>query len=118
MLRLFSDVSSAEDLSLRIDLRDFRGIRSDTPMGHARFEMGQPTAVESTPFMTSRYSYDIPLPADDRMVPGNTYSLLLRVLNAEGLTVSEEQQAKLVWPEGGLETAVEGCYLPPYSKQP
>jgi hypothetical protein len=118
MLRLYSDVRYAEDLNLRIDLREFRGIGADTPMGHARFAMGEPTGVETTPFLTARYSYDIPLPADDRMVPGNTYSLLLRVLNAEGLTVSEEQQAKLVWPEGGLETAVEGCYLPPYSKQP
>jgi len=118
VLRLYSDVRYAEDLDLRIDLREFRGFKVDTPMGHTRFAMGEPAAVESTPFMTSRYSYDIPLPADDRMVPGNSYSLLLRVLNAEGLAVSEEQQVKLVWPENGLEAAVDGCYIPPFVEQP
>ena len=112
MLRLYSDVLFEEDLSLRIDLRQRRSVGADIPLGHAHFAMGDPTEVTETPFMSARFSYDIPLPATDRLREGERYTLLLRMLNADGLPVSEEQQTSLTWPEGGLESAADGCYIP------
>jgi hypothetical protein len=113
MIRLFSDMRYADDLVLRIDLREFRGMRADTPLAHSTFRLGEPSRVLETPFMTSRYYYDVPLPVTEKMTGGSNYSLLLRMINAEGLTVSEEQQVKLRWPDGGLSSAAEGCDNPP-----
>jgi len=112
VLRIYSDARFDEDLSLRVDLRESRGFKIDIPLGYARFPIGEPSEVISTPFMASQYSYDIPMPLDENLVEGEAYSLLLRVLNAGGLTVSEEQQVRLVWPEGGLDRAAKGCYSP------
>ena len=113
MLRLYSDMLFDEDLSLRIDLRQRRTIGADVPLGHAEFQMGEPAEITETPFMSSRYSYDIPLPVSpDRLRQGKSYSMLLRVLNADGLPVSEEQQVSLIWPEGGLRSAADGCDVP------
>jgi hypothetical protein len=112
-LRLYTDVKFSDELSLRIDLRENRGgIKADVPLGHSHFAMGEPTEVIQTPFMTSRYSYDIPLPAAEQMQGGNRYNLLLRILNTDGLAVSEEQQVQLEWPQGGLGSAAPGCYVP------
>jgi hypothetical protein len=111
-IRLFSDVRFAPDLRLRVDLREFRGVRADIPVGHALLPMGDSTNVVETPFLTSRYSYDIPLPAAGRLYPDRSYSLLLRVLNADGLTVSEEEQVKLRWPAGGAPRGGPDCSSP------
>ncbi len=116
MLRLYSDLQFSDELSLRIDLREHRGIKADDPLGHAHFAMGTPSEVLQTPFMTSRYSYDIPLPAVEQLQAGTTYNLVLRVLNADGRAVSEEQQVQLEWPLGGLDSAAPGCYVPPVAE--
>ena len=76
--------------------------------------MGRPAKVEHTPFMSARFSYDIPLPASTSLQEGEQYTLLLRMLNADGRPVSEEQQASLTWPTGGLQTAADGCYIPDF----
>jgi hypothetical protein len=112
MLRLYSDARFDEDLSLRVDLREFKTIGADPPIDLARFPMGEPTAVVETPFMSSRFSYDIPLRAHEQLQEGQTYGLLLRMLNADGLPVSEEQLVKLEWPTGGLASAAPGCSMP------
>jgi len=111
-LRLFSDVRFAPDLRLRVDLRDFKGMRADTPIGHALLPIGEFTDLVATPFLTSRYSYDIALPAAERLRGDHSYSLLLRVVNADGLTVSEEEQVTLRWPSGGVPSAEEICSSP------
>lgn len=111
-LRLYSDVRFAEDLSLRVDLRKFRGIKKDTTIGHAHFTLGEPTAIVETPFLTSRFSYDVPLPVGDYFQDGETYSLLLRILNVDGLAVSEEQQLQLIWPDGVDDMMADGCFVP------
>jgi hypothetical protein len=113
MLRLYSDVRFGEGLSLRVDLGDFGAIKADVPLGHTRFAMGEPTEVIETPFLSARFSYDIPLPTSELLKEGEKYTLLLRMLNADGLAVSEEQQVKLEWPTGGLAAAAPGCYVPP-----
>ncbi len=116
MLRLYSDVRFGEGLSLRVDLGDFGAIKADVPLGHTRFAMGEPTEVIETPFMSARFSYDVPLPATDLLEEGEKYTLLLRMLNADGLPVSEEQQVKLEWPTGGLTSAAPDCYVPPLAE--
>ncbi len=56
----------------------------------------------------------MPLPAVEEMEGGEAYVLLLRILNADGLPVSEEQQVRFKWLEGGGES-VTGCYSPALS---
>jgi len=112
MLRLYSDVRFAPDLSLRIDLRDHGGLKASAPIGHSHFAIGEPQDVVETPFLTSRFYYDIPLPGSDRLVGGHRYNLLLRMVNTEGFSVSEEQQVEMVWPVEGLRSAAEGCSIP------
>ena len=67
----------------------FGAIKADVPLGHTRFAMGEPTEVIETPFMSARFSYDVPLPATDLLEEGEKYTLLLRMLNADGLPVSD-----------------------------
>jgi hypothetical protein len=117
MLRLYSDVRFDEDLSLRVDLRDSIAIKADVPLGHTHVRIGEPSAVIETPFMSSRFSYDIPLPDSKRLEEDEKYTLLLRMVNADGFAVSEEQQVKLEWPTGGLASAAPGCYVPPLSEE-
>ncbi len=111
-LRLYSDLQYAVGLTVRIDLREDGGIKADRTLGFSGFVLGEPTAVEETPFMTARFYYDIPLPSLEVLEEGEEYVLLLRVLNPDGLPVSEEQQVRFRWPEGGLVEAA-GCYSPP-----
>jgi len=118
MLRLYSDLRFEEDLRLRIDLRQRRTVGADIALGHATFSMGEPTEVTQTPFMSARYSYDIPLPASSILQEGEGYSLLIRLLNSDGLPVSEEELANLTWPAGGLPPAAKGCTDPVLIKPP
>ncbi len=55
MLRLYSDLQYTEGLMLRADLRQDGGIKADETVGFTRFSLGEPTAVQETPFMTARY---------------------------------------------------------------
>jgi hypothetical protein len=117
MLRLYSDVRFDQLLTLRVDLRLSGRVKADIPIGHTQFAMGEPTEVIQTPFMSARFSYDIPLPAAKQLEEGEEYTLLLRMLNADGLPVSEEQQVKLEWPIGGLAAAAPGCYVPSIAEE-
>ena len=51
-----------------------------------------------TPFADARYYYDIPLTQPEDLKSGKGYTILLRVLNPDGLPVSEEQQLRFLWP--------------------
>ncbi len=110
-LRLYSDLQYEEGLTLRADLREDGGIKADSTLGFSSFELGEPTAIEDTPFMTARYYYDIPLPEVEAMESGQSYVILLRILNDRGLPVSEEQQVRFNWPAGGLDL-ITGCNSP------
>lgn len=107
-LRLFSDLRYAPTLSLRADLRrSSGGTGADEPLGWAFYPLGEPTSVISTPFMTARYFYDIPLRLPPDLEPGANYTLLLRMLDLASYPVSEEQQLRFRWPADASELDVE-----------
>jgi len=108
-LRLFSDLKFAADLSLRLDLRISDGIKVDQPVGVFLVPLGESTEVVQSPFTLSRFSYDIALPAVSDLEPKTSYAILMRVLNAEGQPVSEEEGVRFEWPEVGFTRVAPNC---------
>jgi hypothetical protein len=98
-LRVFSDHGFSPELALRIDVRESKIVWADRPLDHILLPVGEPDGVIETPFASARFFYDIPLPMPKAMEQGSAHTLLLRLLNPEGLPVSEEQQLRFVWPE-------------------
>ena len=94
---------------LRLDLRKSKGTRADRPLGQSRFALDEPTEVIETPFMTARYYYDVALPAVPGIERGQAYTWLLRVLNPDGLAVTEEQQVRFEWPMAGFGESPAHC---------
>ncbi len=113
-LRLFADHSFDATLRLRIDLREVTGkpIDADHPIDLDFFDLGSPTVVVQTPFMVSRYYYDIPIDEERAVREGGSYTLLLRVLNPDGIPVSEEQQLSFTVPVGISARMPEHCRPP------
>jgi len=97
-LRLFSDYRFSPELALRIDLRESKTTSADLPEGTRVVALGEPAGVVKTPFADARYYYDIPLTPPEVLERGKGYTILLRVLNPDGLPVSEEQQLRFLWP--------------------
>ena len=108
-LRLFSDLEFAADLSLRLDFRLSRAVEADRPIGLTLVPMGDSTEVVQSPFSLSRFSYDVSLPALSEFQPGESYTILMRVLNADGRPVSEEEQVRFEWPAVGFSEAAPEC---------
>jgi len=100
ILRLFSDLEIDADLEVRIDLRDASDAWADPEIRRGAMPIGAPHEVVMTPFMTARYYYDVPLPSTAGFLEGEAYTLLVRILNADGYPVTEEQQIRFEWPEG------------------
>ncbi len=91
-LSLFSDLRFGPAHRVRIELRRSR-IRADLPLAVVGIPAGEPHLVPEGPFSISKFRYDLRLPAslagkiDDR----HPYSVYVRVLNAEGLPLTEEE---------------------------
>lgn len=102
-LRLYTDHRVAPELQLRIDLREARDLRSDRFLSTTISELESPRAMIETPFMTASYYYELALPQLAALPPDRPYTLLLRIINPDGLPVTEEQQIFFRFPEGGEE---------------
>ncbi len=89
---LYSDLRFAPNHRLRIELRRSR-IRADLPLAVAQVPVGQPQAVPEGPFALSKFRYDVSLPRKlaERVDDRHPFSVYLRVLNAEGLPLTEEE---------------------------
>jgi hypothetical protein len=91
-LSLFSDLRFAPGHRVRIELRRSR-IRADLPLAVVGLPVGEAQPVPEGPFAISKFRYDLRLPQslagkiDDR----HPYSVYVRVLNAEGLPLTEEE---------------------------
>jgi hypothetical protein len=97
-LKLYSDLLFERSMPLRLYLRDAkRGV--DKEIMIATLDLGEPHAVPETPFMESRYYYDIPIPWTGNLREKEGYTLLMRGINSEGLPVTEEQEIRLQMPE-------------------
>lgn len=108
-LRLFSDLQFAADLSLRLDLRISSTFKADQPLGVYLIPLGRSTEVVQSPFTLSRFSYDVALPAYADLQPKTSYTFLMRVINAEGRSVSEEEKVRFEWPAVGFSKAAPKC---------
>ena len=98
-LDLYSDLQFPEDLRLRLELRKSR-IRSDTLVEVAITELGAPLPEPDSPFQIARYRYQVPLNAPQvALEPGVAYTVYLRVLNPQGLPVTEEQPLRFRIPD-------------------
>lgn len=98
-LDLYSDLQLPADLRLRLELRKSR-IRSDPLVEVAITELGSPLPEPESPFQIARYRYEIPLNSPRvSLEPGVAYTLYLRVLNPQGLPVTEEQPLRFRLPE-------------------
>jgi len=109
ILRLFSDLEIDPDLRVRVDLRDASDAWADPEIRHGAVPIGPPHEVVMTPFMTARYYYDVPLPSTAGFQEGDGYTLLVRVLNADGYPVTEEQQIRFEWPKGVTDRLAPAC---------
>ncbi len=91
-LSLFSDLRFSPEHRVRIELRRSR-IRADLPLAVAQVPTGEAQLVPEGPFAISKFRYDLPLPKDlnDRIDDRDPYSVYLRVLNAAGLPLTEEE---------------------------
>lgn len=112
ILRLFSDLEIDPELRVRVDLRDASTAWADPDVVRARVPIGLSHEVVMTPFMTARYYYDVSLPSTQHFEEGNAYTLLVRVLNADGYPVTEEQQIRFEWPKGINERLPPVCRTP------
>jgi len=110
-LRLFADLRFDPDLDVRITLRTSKGLKKDLPIATALFPIGEEAKIEQTPFMTARFYYDVDLPTV-ALVEGEAYTLLIRVLNPAGYSVTEEQLLRFVWPQGAWESMPPRCENP------
>lgn len=108
-LRLFSDLQFAADLSLRLDLRISSTFKADQPLGVYLIPLERSTEVVQSPFTLSRFSYDVALPVGPDLQPKTSYTFLMRVINAEGLPVSEEEKVHFEWPAVGFSEAAPNC---------
>ena len=63
----------------------------------------------------SRYYYDVPLPWRQDLREKKTYTLLVRVINSDGMPVSEEQEIRLQLPEDWEEMVPGVCAPGPES---
>lgn len=98
-LDLYSDLQFPADLRLRLELRKSR-IRSDTLVEVAITELGPPLPEPESPFQIARYRYQIPLNAPQiALEAGVAYTVYLRVLNSQGLPVTEEQPLRFRIPD-------------------
>lgn len=88
-LELFSDYRFAPEAKLEIELRRSR-IRTDLAEGRARLPLPEPERVPDGPFMVARFRYviDLPFLLEE---PGLARTLYLRVENAAGQRITEEQ---------------------------
>jgi hypothetical protein len=57
------------------------------------------------------YFYEIDVPPVEEAMLGNDYTALLRVVNAVGLPVTEEQEIRLTLPEDWIAQVPEHCGL-------
>jgi hypothetical protein len=81
----------------------------------ASLDLGESHPLPEAPFMTARYYYDIPVPWSGTLREKEAYTLLMRVLNSEGLPVTEEQEIRLELPEGWPDLVPARCAPRPES---
>ncbi|HEV7672010.1 MAG TPA: hypothetical protein VGS22_26110 [Thermoanaerobaculia bacterium] len=91
-LSLFSDLRFAPDHRVRIELRRSR-IRADLPLAVVGLPAGEAQPVPEGPFAIAKFRYDLRLPQSlaSRIDDRHPYSVYVRVVNAEGLPLTEEE---------------------------
>ncbi len=91
-LSLFSDLHFAPDHRVRIELRQSR-IRADLPLAVIGIPAGKAQNVPEGPFAISKFRYDLRLPQSlaGKIDDKHPYSVYVRVLNAQGLPLTEEE---------------------------
>lgn len=91
-LSLFSDLHFAANHRVRIELRRSR-IRADLPLAVVGIPVGQAQPVPEGPFAISKFRYDLRLPQNlaGRIDDRHPYSVYVRIVNAEGLPLTEEE---------------------------
>ncbi|HXU33017.1 MAG TPA: hypothetical protein VN851_20820 [Thermoanaerobaculia bacterium] len=91
-LSLFSDLHFAPSHRVRIELRRSR-IRADLPLAVVGMPAGQAQPVPEGPFAIAKFRYDLRLPQSlaSRIDDRHPYSVYVRVLNAQGLPLTEEE---------------------------
>jgi hypothetical protein len=96
-LELYSDYRYAPDLRLRSELRRDR-LRSDVPLHVDMLELPEPVPVRESPFMVAHYRYQLDVPLAVTPDRKHAYTLYLRVINADGLPVTEEESLRFRVP--------------------
>ena len=91
-LSLFSDLHFAPGHRVRIELRRSR-IRADLPLAVVGIPAGEAQLVPEGPFAIAKFRYDLRLPQSlaDRIDDRHPYSVYVRIVNAEGLPLTEEE---------------------------
>jgi hypothetical protein len=73
---------------------------------------GDPIARMTPMVQPARYYYDIPLTFPAEIPTDSAYTMLMRVLNSNGLPVSEEQKVRVRFPEDWQQQVPVECQEP------
>ncbi|MGB5817663.1 MAG: hypothetical protein WBG93_16585 [Thermoanaerobaculia bacterium] len=73
---------------------------------------GDPIGAVTPMVQPARYYYDIPLTFPAEILTDTAYTMLMRVLNSNGLPVSEEQKVRVRFPEDWQEQVPVECQEP------
>ncbi len=116
-LRLYSDLVFADDMRLRLALRDARP-GADAPVDVRLVGLAPPLSIPAAPFVVARYAYELPLAWPREIHAGPAYTLLMRVISPDGEPVTEEQELRLRLPADWAERAGDICpAVPPQPKR-
>ena len=72
---------------------------------------GDPVGQVAPMLQPARFYYDIPLTFPREVSTETAYTMLLRVLNPQGLPVSEEQKVRVRFPEDWREQVSAECLM-------
>ncbi len=97
-LELYSDFRYAPGLRLRAELRRSL-LRADIPLRVRMFELPLPVTLRDSPFMISQYRYDVDVDMGTALRRGVAYSIYFRVINENGLPVTEEEALRFRVPK-------------------
>ena len=73
---------------------------------------GDPIGNVTPMVQPARYYYEIPLTFPEEISTESAYTMLVRVLNSNGLPVSEEQKVRVRFPEDWQEQVPVECEVP------
>lgn len=114
-----AEVFDAENMA-DTDGNDFFWVRGERPLTQeytVRDDItlttsGDPIARMTPMVQPARYYYDIPLTFPAEIPTDSAYTMLMRVLNSNGLPVSEEQKVRVRFPEDWQQQVPVECQEP------